>query len=134
MFAGARYASLAFRENEGGERYATTTEGVGITFGLDMRAPLGHTGLAVFSSVRSSTLFGTAQDNGEDLDDVTFYIAEAQMGLEYRRCLSGGELKLHVLAEAQSWMAATSPPGGVGGLPDDDIALIGLAVGGQFRY
>jgi hypothetical protein len=136
LYAGARYAGVEHRWERGQTRgLGTQVEGVGVTFGLDMRAPLGDTGLSVFANLRSSTLFGHADaERIDDLEDVTFYVAQTLMGLEYRRRWGGGEWKVHVLAEAQSWMAAISPPTIPGGLPDEDVALLGVTLGGQYRY
>jgi hypothetical protein len=129
---GARWARVKYAESIGGA--ATTAEGVGPSIAADTRIPLGITGFRAVGNVRGTALFGGGGDGGS-LSDQTMYAGEVQLGLEYARPMSVGVVSLYVLSEAQVWMAATAPPDQIGNSsPDDDVALLGITLGGQFRY
>ena len=90
------------------------------------------------ANVRGTALFGSSTNFEDELhrsSDKTMYVGELQLGVQYSQCLGGGVMSLYALSEAQAWMAATTSPTSIGfGFADDDVALLGITLGGQFRY
>ncbi len=140
LFFGARWAEIErnglmnyndidlgtdlFDPSQQGSR--SIASGVGFTFGLDGRRPIGDWGLAMVFNARGSVLWGdrssyvyqtyaesgvlAAQFQGAD-DTGTLWIAELQAGLEWSGPLRyvNAEVFTHLVFEYQFWNSVDQP-------------------------
>jgi hypothetical protein len=100
-------------------------KGIGPTVALDVRRPLGETGLSLYSMARGSVVFGdatqTASFGGEELrnDDPNpqfatehrtraIPVAELELGTEYGRNVRGSWLFVQIGLVGQEWFGAGS--------------------------
>jgi len=112
--------------------------GVGPTFSLEIRRPLGDSGLALYSNMRTSILFGknkfqTDKDHqfqccpDETLEQFTVShteehdqvipVLELELGAEWSKCMGSFTPFVRVAGVAQSWIdagSATSDTGNLG--------------------
>jgi hypothetical protein len=118
---------------------ATEFEGVGPTLALDARRPLGCYGLSLVGGIRGAWLYGCTDGfltgDATELIDVTItaedhlmQVYEANLGVEYSCCLSGGcQMSVAAVWESQVWEWAP-----VAGLIHQDIGLTGPAISVSF--
>lgn len=112
-------------------------DGVGPTFGMEMRRPVWHTGISLVGGARGSVLFGSrTQDYGAVTstaaigtfrrEEQVMGIFEVMIGAEYAYITgNGSRLFARGTAEAQLWTGAGSATNGI-----TDMGLIGF--GGYF--
>ena len=112
----------------GGLRYAEFTQpvsqdgmfGLGPQIGIELTRQV-RSNLYLFTSARTSMLFGQEQFDNED---DTFSISEMQLGVEFRRDLGGAAFFVRTAVEGQYWSAVANDD-------EEDLGLIGgvFAVG-----
>ncbi|HUG89389.1 MAG TPA: Lpg1974 family pore-forming outer membrane protein [Planctomycetaceae bacterium] len=126
---GLRYASVDLRRRRVDAENGLTTidyrlshndfEGVGLTGALELRRPIGCSGLALVGAGRGSLLYGETKlfayndDNGNAVrqamveDDDVVYVLEGQLGVEFGRDMNNGmRVALRAMAEGQLWGGA----------------------------
>jgi hypothetical protein len=123
--------------------------GIGPTLAVEVRRTLGCTGLSLYSSARGAILFGSGHQiatvpdrnvQAQDHRDLGMPVAEAELGLEYRRDVGASHLFGQVTLVGQQWYGAGSAsrssidviPGGAFStssyVGDSDISFLGLCV------
>lgn len=153
---GARFAQVdqsynAFVPQKGNNALLSNNSfnGVGPTFAVELRHPLGASHVNLYGSVRGSLVFGTGHQTAgipdqnvfaQDQRDIGIGIGEMELGLEYDHHIGRSRVFGQVAVVGQNWNGAGSAsrssvnvlPGGsfVGAAytGDSDINFLGLAL------
>ena len=139
LFGGGRYGKVGHKTVDA---RGTTFEGFGPTLGVDLMIPARCSNLSLLGGIRYSALFGhTAfiDDNDDssrgDDDLVTGF--DAQLGVQYSRCVANGRLNARAYVESQLWADATDNADvslETTSSSDEDLGFLAFVFGIEYIY